>query len=126
MSKIYQPKISEDTLTIHVAHFLRFQYPNILFTHIANERKTSSKHGGKLKRMGLRAGMPDLMIFRPKFKANGNMMYCGIAIELKVGRNKPTDLQKECLQALEEAGWLTGVCYSLDEVQELTKSYFGK
>ena len=126
MSKTHQPKISEDTFTIHVATFLRFQYPGVPFTHVANERKTSARHGAKLKRMGLWAGMPDMLIFRPKFKANGQMMYCGIAIELKVGRNKPSDLQKECLKALAEAGWLTKVCYNLDQVQELTQSYFGR
>ena len=39
------------------------------------------------------------------------------AIELKVGNNKQTPLQRETMERLLRAGVTCGVCYSLDEVK---------
>lgn len=113
----------EDSLTIAVANYLRLQYPDVLFTHIANERKTSVIHGAKLKRMGVRAGMPDIMIFRSKWEQKYHILYLGLAIELKIGKNKPTDLQAETIGKLEKENWEVAVCYSFDEAKKIIDNY---
>ena len=76
-----------------LARFLD-QY-GVVWCHVANERQTSIKQsrggryyspeGNKLKSMGVKKGVPDVMIFEPR---DG---FVGLAIELKVGSNKPTD-----------------------------------
>lgn len=123
----------EDNLTIAVSTYLRMQYPKILFTHIANERQTTVKiskrgkyytpRGNKLKRMGVCAGMPDIMIFSPKTNKEGRIIKCGCAIELKIKPNSLTDNQKACLEKLKEAGWKTCLCYTFDEAQAEIDEY---
>jgi len=53
------------------------------------------------------SGVPDLFI-----------LYKGIfaAIELKVGRNKPSAIQLVTLERLGQAGAITGVCWTKEEV----------
>ena len=59
------------------------------------------------------AGIPDII---------GCIKSRMIAIELKVGKNVASDLQKLVLRKLGKAGAITGVCYSLDEIRELLKT----
>jgi len=40
------------------------------------------------------------------------------AIELKVGRNKPTKIQAHVLEKIKSAGGHSAVCRSIDEVKE--------
>jgi hypothetical protein len=112
----------EDALTSQVATYLRLQYPKVLFTHIANERRTSPMHGAKLKRMGVRAGMPDILVFHQVWLTK-QLMQCGLAIELKIKPNKPTDLQKECLTGLFKNGWSTHVIYDFQTAKQTIDNY---
>lgn len=60
-------------------------------------------------------GWPDLLCFKPR---------CGfVAIELKVGKDKPTVAQQACLAALDAAGAETIVAYpdDFDRVHELLR-----
>ncbi len=107
----------EDNLLLSVASYLRLQYPNVLFCHIANERKTSVWQGAKLKKLGVRAGMPDILIFQP------NKTYSGLALELKIKPNKPTKNQLEVLTMLSNNNWNTAVCYSFDEAKNLIDNH---
>ena len=110
----------EEDLTIAVSSYLKFQYPEILFCHIANERKTSALRGGKLKQMGVKSGMPDIMIFYTQIIDNefGLKVSPGLAIELKIKPNKPTKNQLDTLEHLKKENWHTNVCYSFDEAKE--------
>lgn len=90
---------------------------NIPVTHTANEGKRSAAYGAKLKRMGLRPGFPDLFITM----ARGG--YHGFAIEMKYGRNKPTDAQEIWLQRLSDEGYAVAVCYSADAAIKLINKY---
>lgn len=42
-----------------------------------------------------------------------------IAIECKIGRNKPTDIQNAFLHEIESRGGITGVIYSLEDLQKI-------
>lgn len=100
-----------------MADYLRLQYPNLLWFHPANERATSPMQGAKLKRMGVLAGVADLMILRQTKKA------IGLCIELKVPGNKPTKTQDEFCRRVVAEGWAYYVCNSFDEAKARIDQY---
>lgn len=59
------------------------------------------------------AGTPDIIAIWP-----GGL---GMAIECKVGKNKPTDLQDATLEHIRECGGLAVVAYSIDDVDNAIK-----
>lgn len=61
---------------------------------------------GQRMEPGLRAGAPDILWLLP---ACG---YYGLAMELKVGKNKPTEVQSEWLQWLSDRNYFTCVVYN--------------
>lgn len=84
----------EDLLQNQVMKYLSYKYPKALFTHVANEGKRTPFEQYKMKYLGTKPGIPDLMIFTPNAKRSG------LAIELKAGYNKPTENQKSGLNRL--------------------------
>lgn len=115
---------AEDSLQIAVANYLRLAYPKVLWTHVANERQTSPQRGAKLKKMGVRAGMPDLLIFKVKTETSRySGLFVGLAIELKIGKNKPTTNQIVCLEQFESEGWYVDMCYSFDAAKKVIDNY---
>ena len=55
-------------------------------------------------------GLPDIMcIYRGKM----------ICIEVKIPGNKPTKLQEVTLKKMEDAGAITGVAYSVEDVKKI-------
>ena len=112
----------EDRLQIAVMDYLRYQYPNVLAIHVANERATSPMQGALLKRKGVTAGVPDVLIFQPKVEC-GKLAYYGLAIELKVGKNRTTPAQMLILHEFTVSGWAAHVCYSFDEAKEVIDNY---
>lgn len=73
--------------------------------HPANGEYRTKATAGRLKKMGVRAGIPDLLLFLPMGK------YHGMAMELKVGKNQPSPTQREWLARLERAGYYTTVIW---------------
>lgn len=63
----------------------------------------------KLKAEGVESGVPDIFVAVP------NEQHAGLFIEMKFGRNKPTDNQKGWLKLLERMGYRTVVCWSADD-----------
>lgn len=49
--------------------------------------------------------------------------FAGLYIEMKYGKNKPTDHQKEWIKALKEQGYKVTVCYSGVEATQELESY---
>ena len=70
-----------------------------------------------LKRQGVKAGVPDVCLPLPRGK------YHGLYIEMKVGRNKPTDKQNEWLAHLKSVGYETAVCYGFEEARDTILAY---
>lgn len=119
---------NETDLQKTVARYL--DQSNVLWTHVANERKTSvrqgrngkyySPEGSKLKQMGVKRGIPDVMIF----ESRGG--YAGLAIELKVGSNKPSDDQLMWMTQLKKWGWLCMWSNDLDAIIETVDDYMNE
>lgn len=110
----------EDKLQRSVVEYLKWEYPEAIFTHVPNEGRRTPFERFKFKHLGSKAGVPDLMIF------NTNCDFNGLAIELKVGRNKPTESQIQWLEWLKQCGWETYVLYNFDDVKSVLDLYFFK
>ena len=111
-------KYPEDDLQMSVAKILDSK--KLLWCHVANERKTSKQQGLRLKKKGVKRGVPDVLIFEPKG------IYYGLAIELKIKPNKPTNNQLEWLQSLSDRNWKSYCAYNIDEVIEIVEKYINQ
>jgi hypothetical protein len=108
----------EDKFQHAVMRLIKFQYPDYLVTHASNEGKRTPFERFKLKYLGTKAGIPDILIFTP------NKKYNGLAIELKVNYNKPTESQLEWLDKLKKCNWYACWSKSFEEVEELLQKYY--
>jgi hypothetical protein len=83
--------------------------PGVFFFHVPNTRKVSWAVGKINKKLGIVAGVPDLIfVYRAQI----------FGLELKAGKGKryaPSDAQTAAMNALEVAGARTAVAHSLDE-----------
>lgn len=123
MSK-HQPYIGrEDDFQTSLVTYLCTKYPKALFMHPPNGGSRNLYEARKLQGMGVMPGFPDLMIFKVRQSAAGGSTSCGLALELKVGKNKPTEHQERVLKGLEAQGWQCHVTWSLDEAMEILDNY---
>jgi hypothetical protein len=71
----------------------------------------------KLKAEGVKSGVSDLFLAYP---AGG---YCGLWIEMKVGKNKPTPEQEAWINDMNANGYSAWICYGADEAIEVLTNY---
>ena len=96
----------------------RRYYPELdLLFHIPNGGSRHPKEAANLKRQGVKAGVPDLLLPVARGK------YHGLFIELKVGKNKPTDKQEGWMNALSDEGYAVRVCYGWETAKETITQY---
>lgn len=96
------------------------EWHRVPFYAIPNGGKRNPSEAAHMKRQGVRAGVPDLCIPR----ASGG--YHGLYIELKVGKNKPTDNQVAWIKRLRAEGYAAFVCYGADSAISCIKTYLGQ
>lgn len=75
----------------------------------------------KLKVEGVKAGVPDLFLAVPAI-ADGHE-WAGLFIEMKAGKNKPTEKQIEWHNKLMDQQYGVVVCYSFEEAVKEICSY---
>jgi len=110
----------EDHFQNQVMTYLKTAYPRVFAIHVPNEGKRSPFERYKFKFLGGVSGVPDVLIFHQ----NGDKS--GLAIELKVGSNKPTENQIKCLNKLKGNGWETIWSNDFDEVKTEIDKYLKK
>lgn len=110
----------EDRLHIACCDFLDLQYPKLLYTHPANEAKRTPFERYKAKKLRMKPGVPDLLIFDPF----GN--FAGLAVEFKIKGNKLSNNQVEWKDRLYNRGWYVFTCYDLDTFMNLINDCYGK
>ncbi|MDI6770118.1 MAG: VRR-NUC domain-containing protein [Anaerolineales bacterium] len=71
----------------------------------------------KLKAEGVRRGVPDICLPVPR------RQYHGLFIEMKFGKNKPTEEQAAWLQALLQMGYCTAVAYGWQYAARVLENY---
>lgn len=93
-------------------------YPELrLLYHIPNGGKRNAVEAAHLKQQGVKSGVPDLCLPVPRGK------FHGLYIEMKVGKNKPTENQTQWLEDLENQGYATMVCYGYKQAMEVLVKY---
>ena len=96
------------------------QYCNlrkIRIFHIPNGGSRNKIEAINLKRQGVSPGVPDLCFPIP------NEKYHGLFVEMKYGKNKPTQNQKEWIKYLNSVGYLAVVCYGHQEAIKVINEY---
>lgn len=107
---------SEEQEQFAVAEYLRLK--RVFFHHSPNEGKNDVQYIVKLKRLGMRVGFPDLLIFEPRGK------FHGLAIELKRRKGgRVSDAQSKCLEELSERGYRAEVAKGFDEAKKIIDEY---
>jgi len=118
-------KHEEDSIQKALFQWIRLATPRIpqlaLAFHCPNGGRRDAREAARLKGLGVRAGVPDVMI--PGKSADGN--FYGIAIELKSAKGRLTDEQLGWSVRLRSVGWRCGVCHSFDEARQTIADYFG-
>jgi len=74
----------------------------------------------KLRAEGVRAGVPDVFIAKPRHP------WHGLFLEFKTEKGRVSDSQEFMLQILEDQGYKTAVVRSVDEAIKVTNTYFGR
>ncbi len=85
--------------------------------HVPNGGKRDKATAMALKRQGVKAGVPDIVL--PAAREG----YHGLYIELKAGKNTTTKNQENWLKYLENQGYFTAVCYGWQAAAELIEKY---
>jgi len=109
---------SEQAALFERLAYNRKRYPESeLLFHIPNGGKRDKREAAYMKKQGVKAGVPDLCL--PVARGG----FHGLFIELKVGKNEPTEKQRWWLDNLRHRGYAVCVCYSADEAYMQIKEY---
>ena len=100
------------------AEWQKNKYPELeMLIAVPNGGKRDIVTAVRLKQTGTKAGFPDIFLFCPRGA------YSGLAIELKVKPNKPTEKQKWWLENLRKQNYAAHVCYGADEAINVIETY---
>ena len=112
-------KHTEEDLQQTCVRWFELQHHNIamLLHHSPNGGKRSAREGARFKKMGTRAGFPDLFLYLP---VGG---FHGLAIEMKTDKGRQQPTQKAWQQQLEEHGYVYKLCRSFDSFREIIDEY---
>jgi hypothetical protein len=121
-SKRVQKVLTEDQEQITLmswAHSVKFGNGRLsdYLIHIPNGGSRNIIEAAKFKKMGVKAGVPDLQLLVP----NGLIHGLWIELKSKIGKLQPS--QRLMMQRLEEQGYLCKVCFGADEAINEIKKY---
>lgn len=114
------PTEDQEQMTVmswaHRTKFKDGRLSDYLF-HIPNGGSRNIIEATKLKKMGVKAGVPDLQLIVP------NGLIHGLWIELKSKAGKLQPSQRLMIQRLEAQGYMCKVCFGADEAINEIKKY---
>ena len=99
-----------------LAQWLDFR--RILWCHVPNGGARNVVTGAALKAMGVKPGVPDVLIFDPPPIVPESP---GVCIEMKAGKGKPSAAQLQWIGDLVDRNWLGYVCNGADDAIEKLK-----
>lgn len=116
-TKYFSP---EDHIQYQLVQYMDIQYKGVLFIHVPNEGrgKISFNQMNKIKALGVKAGVSDLLFFESRHG------YHGLAIEVKTKTGTVSKAQREFLADLKQRGWLTAVARSFETGRQIIDDYF--
>lgn len=89
---------------------------------IPNGGQRNKITAAKLKAEGVRSGVPDLCLPVPRRTSSG-VLLAGLFIELKAGKNKPTETQLDWLGWLGQQGYAAYCCTGWDAAKQVIEEY---
>jgi hypothetical protein len=92
--------------------------PEVVWFHVPNGGKRSAVEGAIFKAMGVKPGIPDIII--TWLGPDGPLV---LAIELKAGKGKPSDNQVIMMDRLSQCGWIVREARSVVDVLELARQF---
>lgn len=149
LSNFFRFLSEEDRIHAELVEFINKEYPDVIYTHIPAEGKKSFFERYKHSIMGTKKGICDFIFLKPKYKykiinekKQKILVYCGLAIELKVplhnrvvlkgkqagkivksvGKLSPE--QKEVIEQLNKEKYLAVCCFGLEEAKKVIIKYF--
>lgn len=125
------PKAADETkLQFMSILYMRVFYPEVLVVHPENEQRRTGVEKFLAKYNGVRAGMPDIMVFKQAKRIVEDSvlpyLYAGLAIELKIGKNTLSEDQAAVFVQLASAGWKTHLIRDLPQFIRTVKIYFNE
>ena len=97
---------------------IRLRFPELEFMFAVPNGGTRNKiEAANLKAQGVKSGVPDIMLPVPRG------MMSGLWIEMKVGKNKPSEAQLKYQCYLRHCGYVSEVCYSWIEATVVILNY---
>ena len=121
MANPYEKYLGKEDIMQHdIMNHIKKEYPDVLAIHVPNESKRSPFERYKFKMLGGMAGIPDVLIFR------SNKDFNGLAMELKVGYNKPTENQLKCLDLLKKEKWKVCWINDYEKAIDIINEYLSK
>jgi hypothetical protein len=110
-------KFSESKLQSECVKWFRLQYPNVTIFAIPNGGNRDAITGAIMKREGALAGVADLFVMKP------SSSFCGLFIEMKIGKGKQSDKQLDFQQKALASGYQYKVITSIDQFIKDVKEY---
>ena len=107
--------MTETDLQKSVVQWLDLVKPDAYWFHVPNESKAHINHRRKLKAMGVKAGVADLVFVMP----GGRVGF----IELKHGKGRQSDSQKGFANAMAVLGAPYQLARSIGEVEGILKAW---
>lgn len=113
-----QWEAAEQTALFRWAGLMSGQFPEIeMLYHIPNGGSRNKIEAAHLKQQGVKAGVPDLCL--PVARGEHHGLY----IELKYGKNKPTENQKRWINLLRSQNYKAEVAYGWEEASKIILEY---
>lgn len=114
-----RPSHEEDALQEACIKWFDYSYPeySLLLFHSANEGKVTRPQAVRRKKMGVRAGVADLLLLL------SNKSYSYLAMELKTPEGRQSQSQKKWQEVCEKNGGRYAIVRSVDEFIDIIKRY---
>ena len=106
--------------------------PQLKWLHaIHNQGHGDAIRGGQARAEGVKPGVADIFLPVPMVRQGKTVgfgpteVFCGLYLELKVGKNKPSNIQAEFLQDMKAAGYAAEWAIGWIEARDKILAYLG-
>lgn len=109
----------EENMQMNCVRWFELQYGSLArkLHHSPNGGRRDAREGARFKRMGTRAGFPDLGLYIARHG------YHGLFIEMKADKGVQTPSQKQWQRMLESEGYAYRICRDFYEFKDIVEWY---
>jgi hypothetical protein len=116
--------VSEREIHQAIVDWLKVALPDgSVFHHSPNEGRHKVQYRMQQKRLGVRAGWPDIEIFVNPTWWRGTTPWAPVFLEIKTAKGRLSDNQKQMIGQLTGAGCYVAVVRSIDEARVTLMQY---